>query len=263
VLAAGGGFGSVRLYRVPTGEIEVIDEVLPTADHKPDVTAAITGIAFSHDDRYVAALDNGRVRVWEVATRTPVPSPPSDREHVSTSWLPDNQLAIAERGRHQIVIWNVDTRATRTIALPSAFSSPLAVNADGTRLALGFDDRTLRVWQTDGASPPIVMLLPGQIRSITWAGDRLVTLDDRLRVWDPPILAFATLGVAIGTHPGVGGSSVAVGAGPFALEVVSLTHAAGTTATIDASGQLTSSGPPSPSSEHPSSGSPSSGSSHR
>jgi WD40 repeat protein len=150
VLATGGADNTVRLWDVATG-----GEVGVWAGHARAVTAI--NLAFSPDGGILAASDsNGVVRLWDVAARTEratLAASPDKSIDVTVAFAPDGgTLAVAiER---TVELWDVaGGRLVTRLAGHTGNVRCLAFSPDGTRLASGGHDRTVRLWNIAGYRP--------------------------------------------------------------------------------------------------------------
>jgi WD40 repeat protein len=145
VLAAGDYSGVVRLWDVATKE-----EVGVWAGH----ATAVQTLAFSPDGCVLAAVDfNGVVKLWDVAARVERATLAVSRERnseVTVTFAPDGRtLAVAVD--RVVQLWDV-ARGQRVASLEGHTGGVrcLAYSPDGTRLASGGHDRTVRLWNVAG-----------------------------------------------------------------------------------------------------------------
>jgi eukaryotic-like serine/threonine-protein kinase len=178
------GAQSVRFWDAATGELVA---------SFPSIPAGVAALTFSHDGRHlVSGTRRGEGLVWNVPTfggtvlrRT--------GEHISAS-------ALSADGARMVITYGqtievLDTGNGRTElawhveADPTDAQRALAISPDGKRLASGWGDRVLRIWDLSNGRE--VAALSGhthRITSIDWSpdGDRVISgsLDSTARVWE-------------------------------------------------------------------------------
>ncbi|MBN1123020.1 MAG: serine/threonine protein kinase [Anaerolineae bacterium] len=153
MLASGGRDSSVRIWDVLTG-----DELFFSTGHG----AFVGTVAFSPDGSLLASGgEDGTIRVWDVATGEAVTSISlGGYSVVDVEFSPDaSMLAAVDQYDNSVWLYDADTFEpvsalhghTEGTGGYGVFS--LAFNADGTLLATGGGDYTIRLWDTDPASP--------------------------------------------------------------------------------------------------------------
>lgn len=180
--AFSGGDRSISVRFTETG-----DECLCIGPGTQDVSC----LAFSPDDRRIAAACNGTILIW---------STKSGREVCRTAELDDRILALAfsEDGRHilsghdsgAVRLWNAETGAL--LAVLAGHSGPViavAFSIDGRRLVSGGNDKTIKVW--DAAMGTELLTLRGHRDGVTCVafsrdGRLLISgsRDKTIRLWD-------------------------------------------------------------------------------
>jgi WD40 repeat protein len=150
-LAGGGWDKSVRLWDAITGEERGV-----LRGH----ASAVVAVAFAPDGRLLACGDlHGVVRIWEVVTRSElaVLETITDKvflnEVTALSFAPDGRtLALAVD--RSVQLW--DVHSGRRLARLEGHEGKvicLAFAPDGTRLASGGYDRTVRIWPVGECLP--------------------------------------------------------------------------------------------------------------
>jgi len=182
LLAGGGWDGRARLWDVATGE---------PAGVLQGREAHICDLAFSPDGRQLAAAGaSGAVRLWDLATRQSTGELPGTAGHESR---------VAYSGDGRLIAWvttddSVRVSETRTLReLATLYNGStvytVAFSPDGTRLAVGCKDNTIRLW--DLTSYQQVAELRGHtdyVHAVAFSpdGTQLVSGsgDSTVRIWD-------------------------------------------------------------------------------
>jgi WD40 repeat protein/serine/threonine protein kinase len=178
------GAMAVRFWNAATGELVA---------SLPSIPAGVSSLAFSRDGRHlVSGTRRGEGLVWDVSTfggtvlrRT--------GQHISGSALnPDGSRMVITHGTTIEVLETLSgtTRlAWQVEADPSEPQRALAVSPDGRRLASGWADGVLRIW--DLSTGRELAALPGhsgRMTSLDWSpdGQRVISgsMDFTARIWE-------------------------------------------------------------------------------
>ncbi|GAB2855174.1 hypothetical protein GCM10022221_63370 [Actinocorallia aurea] len=203
------GLGTVGLATaVPTGYLLTRDQRPPDPRWNPTPTPTptfisrllanhidVNSVAFSPDGKTLATSNsNHTVRLWNVASRTPIGrllTGHTDRV-TSVAFSPDGRTLATGSWDDTVRLWNVATRTPigepLTGHTDDVFS--VAFSPDGRTLASGSDDETVRLWSV-ASGTPIGRPLTGHagwVWSVAFSPDgrTLATgsRDDTVRLWN-------------------------------------------------------------------------------
>jgi WD40 repeat protein len=178
------GAQAVRFWDAQTGELVA---------SLPSIPAGVASLTFSHDGRHlVSGTRRGEGLVWDVSSfgRTVLRR---TGQHISGSALsPDGSRMIITYGRTIEVLDTVSGRTTlnwQVEADPTEAQRALAISTDGQRLASGWGDRVLRIWElSNGREVAALSGHTGRITSLAWSpdGQRVISgsVDSTARIWD-------------------------------------------------------------------------------
>jgi WD40 repeat protein/tetratricopeptide (TPR) repeat protein len=166
LLASAGGDRTVRLWDVSNLKQAVLTKTL--RGH----TGIVFGVAISPDDRSVASGGwDGQVKMWDLQTGD-----------VRWTW-PQEQTTDARPAQGSLP-------ASRMLEGHTATVWCAAWSPDGTILATGSDDKSIRLW--DGKSGAPLKTLAGhkaQVRHVAFSRDGTSlasgSFDNTIRLWDP------------------------------------------------------------------------------
>lgn len=149
-LASVGGDGSILLWQVTeTGVIKPLSRLL-TPSHNSSAKAPLTGVAFSLDGRYLAAVGaDTLVHLWDTVSGTEVRTLQGHTDWVSA-------VAFSPDGRHLASVGVEKDRTLRLFELPTLQAEPdnthrgpilsLAFSPDQRTLATASPDGTIKLW---------------------------------------------------------------------------------------------------------------------
>jgi WD40 repeat protein len=153
-VAAVGGDGAVRVWKLPSGDLAKTLEMGQTA----------TALQFSSDSRLIAIGDEtGTVKVWDVSSWKVV----LEFSAASDAWI--NALAIsrddgllAVANDYDVQVWNLSThQRVATVRAPFGHSFALSFSPDSRWLASADQDAVVRLYdpQTGGLRSSVTDLL--------------------------------------------------------------------------------------------------------
>lgn len=191
--------GGKRMARV-CGEgadqrVEIVDSARGTQIHLLNELGAPEPFCWSPDGSHLVLNRAGRTsRVWDAATGKPVLTLP-ELGQSPFAWSPDGRLLAARPwswdSRGKVQVWDVRRRAeVLSLTAGGRHVTTLAWHPGGARLAAGFNDGTVLVW--DATTGREVITLNGHgtanVLALAWSpdGKRLASKDLRgtIRVWD-------------------------------------------------------------------------------
>ena len=176
---SGGHDGKLQSWSVPTREPHVSIELGGTVTavavraHDGQVAAATAGSG-------VAIVTSDGIEARRLAADGAAPVG-------SLAWAPGGDFLVAS-SREGATMWASDTwEPVRRLGNGSGSMLPVALNRDGTRVAVGWDHH-VGLWSADESQPEVVVDgLPKGVYGLSFSGDgRLLAAaaaDGRVRVW--------------------------------------------------------------------------------
>lgn len=216
-LAGGSADGTVRLWNVAAraGPLAAATRPLATLSGPG---GRVQAVAFSPDGQLLAAGAAGKaVRLWDVARpQRPVavgrPLTGPAQEVTSVAFSPDGQTLAAGSQDHKVWLWrltgpagprDLDLKAPQLQALrltplrgATDWVNSVAFSPDGTVLAAGSSDDTVRLWNVSTRRLLGTLRHPDVVTALAWdGGHKLISgcADGDVRLWTlpPPVLAAA------------------------------------------------------------------------
>jgi WD40 repeat protein/class 3 adenylate cyclase len=208
-LAAGSADGTVRLW-------DVASHRQITALTGP--TGPVTSVAASPDGKTLAAGSaNGTVRVWDVASHRQIPRVTRPTGPVtSVAFGPDSTILATADADHTVRLSNptpcecgfFSGSASGLIALSGRTGAvnSVAFSPDGTTLATGSADGTVRLWDVASLQQITALTGPtGPVTSVAFSPDGTTlasaSADHTVRLWD--MATHRQIGPALTGHTGV------------------------------------------------------------
>jgi WD40 repeat protein len=154
-----------------------------------DVGAEVYSLAVSPDGQLFATGDDkGRLLLWDVDQRRILRTMQMDERINHVAFSPDGQI-IAGSAFDTARLWNVATgELLQELKGHTFFILSLSFSPDGTRLATGSKDRTVRIWSlTAGDAPLVIRAFADIVCTVGWQDDRtLITAckDGSVQLWD-------------------------------------------------------------------------------
>lgn len=146
-------------------------EVLTLRGHQEKVRS----VRWSPDgSRLATGDDSGVVRLWSTDTGQLVDSYHShDSDVWSLAWSPDgSHLAACWRNSRVAIVWNVGTgHSVACLSGHDDFVMDVAWSPNGSKIATASVDRTIRIWDTDGAEVVVAGILSGAAVCVAWSPD--------------------------------------------------------------------------------------------
>ena len=88
-----------------------------------------------------------------------------------------------------IQLWELGEGRVTTISGHDLYVSALSFSPDGSRLASGSDDRTVRIWRADGSAEAVLHGHADMVLTVEWIDSATVVSggqDGTIRLWDVP-----------------------------------------------------------------------------
>ncbi|MGW7360417.1 nSTAND1 domain-containing NTPase [Streptomyces sp. NPDC054802] len=145
MLATGGADGTARLWDPVAGRARAV-----MAAH----TGPVRSVAFTPDGAsLITAGEDKTVRVWEVATATARRTLRGDDKFSTSTVSPDGRTLAAAGNGGKIILWHLATgKVKKTITTNFIFINSLDFGRDDRFLAVGSDENTATILNTDSGS---------------------------------------------------------------------------------------------------------------
>jgi WD40 repeat protein len=184
MLAAAGHDNVIVLRDARTGEQGTGDVIRAFEGHRGKILA----LAFSTDGKTMVSVgEDHRVRSWEVAAGKLLRETDlkSDRTWTAVAVRPGDQPLLAATDGAEVCAWNYQTEdKVRTFSAQKSAVHALGFSPDGRKLAAGFDDGAVRIWdvetgalaQTVDAGAPVLCMALSASDVVAGMADGGVTL---------------------------------------------------------------------------------------
>ncbi|MCO8123758.1 serine/threonine protein kinase [Stieleria sp. TO1_6] len=147
----------------------------------------------STGQQVVTAIEDGSVRLWDVANQKVLRSFDAHRGRVSMIQYHPTKPIVATSGDDGMVkIWDANSLELLQEWNAGNAVGKLAFSPDGTRIVAGNSDGELHIWHIDSGQPLVTITQPGSIAGVDWSPDgrsiATVGSDKIVRVWDAETL---------------------------------------------------------------------------
>ena len=175
ILASGSGDQTIKLYDIGTRQI------IATLEGHADW---INGVSFSHDGTILASgSSDGTIKLWDLTTNKLIDTLDAHRyATIAVSFSPDGNV-LASVGNRELKLWDFATK--KTIAKFEG-GSYVAFSRDGTVLASGADDHTIKLWDVFSKESIVELRHTSTVFSVSFSPDILASasIDGTVRLWD-------------------------------------------------------------------------------
>ncbi len=161
-------------------------------------TKFVRCVAWNSDGSKLASTgDDGTTRIWDADGKplsvidSSKPGQESNAKYWTVGWSPDDkQLLVAQfSGPGRACIWNLDGTAGKQFGGARDLVVAVAWSPDGTLIASGSRDNTVRLWSVDGTPGPVLTGHDGDLLSVKWSPDGKWLAsgagDLSIRLWHP------------------------------------------------------------------------------
>jgi WD40 repeat protein len=161
----GGAAGDAVLWNALTGE-----EILRLGEAR-----SCTSVAFSPDGKHLATSKSFRgiraVQLWDLDTAKVSRSFEVHTGLVtSLVFTPNGKYLVTSNLDQTVTIWDVDTGKETSVLHDEAGVLAVAISPDGRRIAVGSEDRTMKLWEPPGNE--VLSLSPGgRINNVVFSPD--------------------------------------------------------------------------------------------
>jgi WD40 repeat protein len=169
-------------------------KLLEHKDLTNEIGARVDSRAFTSDGRHlVSATHKGVVQLWDITGADPVSMLVETGKGAVVTTGPDNLFAFPGIAG-SVELWSADgeVRLVSKVAGHNGPINQLAISQDGTRLATGGADGTIRLWDIEKPSVPVLIgVLSGHTKPVHGVafspdGRRIATSSDdgTVRLWE-------------------------------------------------------------------------------
>ncbi|MCP4261995.1 MAG: protein kinase [Planctomycetes bacterium] len=184
-IAVGAILSEVVLWEVATGESASLS-LSQKGDNR------IFGVAFSPDDKLLAATGVQKTTLWDITTHQKIATLGGHGAYVnSAAFMPDGQVLATTGNDGTLRFWDIaTTEELANINAHSAWIYDMALSPDGAVLATGSADSTIRLWDT--VTRQETARLKGhtsEVRCVAFSADGSVlasaSKDCTVKLWEP------------------------------------------------------------------------------
>jgi eukaryotic-like serine/threonine-protein kinase len=184
-LASGGEDKWVKVWDVNNGEATGAEWEHPGRDK---ASFSPEAIAFSADDRLLAANEWGAIKVYDVATRQLQQTLKGHPFWIKClAFFPDGRTMVSGGDNWTVKFWDLAAGHEKTEREREGNPDKLALSPDGMRLALGRGDGTVEVWDLRSGQTRLYGHTKG-VSALAFSpdGNRLAagSLDRTIKLWD-------------------------------------------------------------------------------
>ncbi|KAA5545324.1 protein kinase [Roseiconus nitratireducens] len=174
------------------------DSAPPQSPFPSTVLAGNPGTVWAVDfdpsgEKLVAAIEDGSVRLWDVAAQKVVRSFDAHRGIVwMIQYHPTRPLVASSGDDGYVKLWDAQTLELLQEWKADNSVRKIAFSPDGTRIVAGDRDGVIHVWHIESGQPLATKNQPGSIFGVDWSADgkliASVGSDKIVRVWDAETL---------------------------------------------------------------------------
>ena len=192
MLASSSTGGYADGYHVVLWDVKTRQKIATLAGHETFARS----VAFSSDDRILAAISEKTIKVWDLETKQPIATLEGHKEWVqSVAFSPDGTLLASGsldytgKDNETVKVWDVKTKRVIATFAPKWGTNTVAFSPDGAILASSIDGRSIALWDVKTKQPVTTFRgHTGGIREITFSPDGTTLAsgdtDGSVLLWD-------------------------------------------------------------------------------